>query len=998
MAIANNKPGQSAQKGAAVGIATTLISQIAFPHTSSVSKSQKPPLCMRSSIDVGRHSSSGHCTQMEPLNFEAVKRKAGEHLLTILETIAPEGELKGDEYLMLNPHRLDGDLNSFKFNLDSGRWADFASDDGDAKGGDIISLVAYLKRMSQAQAAEEIYSLIDSVEVESQAKPRPVRQGRPFVGASQSLSTQVVPVPPHAPSPPDSHPSLGKFSACYTYTDESGRTVCYVCRFELPDGKKEFRPLTLHQSQLGALVWQWQGMDGLRPLYNLHELVMRADAPVLMVEGEKSAEAAKALLPSHVVVTTMNGAQAPQKTDLSPLKGRNVLIWPDHDDAGRAYADKVREVLMRLTPPAVVSVMRAVDVCPGTSVDDKTCLVQGFEPEKGWDAADALQAGWTAEHMKLWLAEGKHLASHCESEVSVNVENDSYTTPDGRFLVKADGVYRIRYKDGEQYETKISSKIEKVAQTLDDDGAWGLMLRITDPDGVAKEWMIRRSLLASPAACRGELLNRGADVYPSGKDGDSLIEYLMESNPMARVRYVGKPGWSKDTVREPIFVLPGRVVGDSHDRIDLQSSSSESNLMFQSHGGLSDWQHSIGNRCVGNSRLILSVCAALTGPVLDKLGEENGGFHLVGPSSIGKTTAVQVAASVWGRHDLYVKSWRATTNALESVAVLHNDTLLILDEISQVNPSEAGEVSYMLGNGKGKSRADRNASSRDVKSWRLLFLSTGELSLASHMQAGNVRAMTGQEVRLINLTADAGAGMGLFQNLHNLQMPQEFAQQIKQAALVSNGVAGPAFVAALMSRESGQALLDRVEEVVNQFISDHVPADASGQVYRVGRRFGLLAGVGEAAIQAGVLPWPEGEARTGIRTCFQSWLDGRGGAGNQETDQAIAQVRRFLEQHGESRFTPWDEIDELNANSRTINRAGFRRITNDDRTEYYVLPEVYRKEVCAGMDAREVTKALRARNFLVLGSDQKSQRQERLPGIGPMKVYRIKADILNDAD
>lgn len=944
-----------------------------------------------------RYKSSPTPVKAAGIDFDAVKQRADGYLPLVLEAVAPEGEQKGDEYLMLNPHRPDGDLNSFKFNLDSGRWADFASDDGDAKGGDIISLVAYLKGVPQAQAAEQISALIDSVEAEGVAKPRPARKGHPVVAVSQSPSTQVVPIPPHAPSPPESHPSLGKFSACYTYTDGSGHTACYVCRFDLPDGKKEFRPLTLHRLMPDALVWQWQGMDGLRPLYNLHELMTRADAPVLVVEGEKSAEAARALLPSHVVVTTMNGAQAPQKTDLSPLGGRQVLIWPDHDDAGRAYAERVREALVCLNPPGIVSVMRAIDVSPGVDEEGQARLERGFEPEQGWDAADALRGGWTTEHMQLWMASGNHLEQEpAASSLEIAGDDAGYTTPDGRFLVKADGVFKIRYKDGEQFRTKISSKIENVAQTLDDDGAWGLLLRITDPDGDAKEWTIRRSLLASPGACRGELLSRGADVYPSAKDGDPLIEYLMESNPTARVRYVGKPGWSKDTAGNPIFVLPGRVVGESPDRVDLQASNSESSQMFQAHGGLSDWQYSIGNLCVGNSRLVLSVCAALTGPVLHRLGEENGGFHLVGPSSIGKTTAVQIAASVWGRHDLFVKSWRATTNALESVAVLHNDTLLILDEISQVNPTEAGEVSYMLGNGKGKSRANRDASSRAVKSWGLLFLSTGELSLASHMRAGNVRAMTGQEVRLINLTADAGSGMGLFQNLHDMQMPQVFAQQIKQAAMESYGVAGPAFVEALMLRDGGQTLMDRIQEEAGQFIRDHIPADASGQVYRVGRRFGLLAAVGEAAIDAGILPWPEGEAVAGIRTCFQSWLDGRGGIGNQETEQAIAQVRRFLEQHGESRFSRWDETFDNNEMSRTNNRAGFRRVTDDNRTEFYVLPEVYKNEVCNGLDPKEVTRALRERDFLVLSADQKSQKQERLPGMGPKKVYRIKADILSD--
>jgi putative DNA primase/helicase len=73
-------------------------------------------------------------------------------------------------------------------------------------------------------------------------------------------------------------------------------------------------------------------------------------------------------------------------------------------------------------------------------------------------------------------------------------------------------------------------------------------------------------------------------------------------------------------------------------------------------------------------------------------------------------------------------------------------------------------------------------------------------------------------------------------------------------------------------------------------------------------------------------------------------------------------------------------------------------VTDDDRTEYYVLPEAYRTEVCAGLTPLVVTAALRDRGLLVLGGDGKSLRQERPPGLGSTKVYRIKADILGDAE
>ena len=172
---------------------------------------------------------------------------------------------------------------------------------------------------------------------------------------------------------------------------------------------------------------------------------------------------------------------------------------------------------------------------------------------------------------------------------------------------------------------------------------------------------------------------------------------------------------------------------------------------------------------------MLSVCAALAPPLLDLVEAESGGMHLRGSSSIGKTTALRVAGSVWGGGGAhgYIRSWRATDNGLEGVALAHCDALLCLDELSQVAPQAAAEVAYMLANGQGKARAGRTGAARSAKAWRVLFLSTGEIGLADKIgedPRSRKRLMAGQEVRVIDLPADAGAGLGLFEELHGFRL------------------------------------------------------------------------------------------------------------------------------------------------------------------------------------------------------------------------------------
>jgi putative DNA primase/helicase len=110
---------------------------------------------------------------------------------------------------------------------------------------------------------------------------------------------------------------------------------------------------------------------------------------------------------------------------------------------------------------------------------------------------------------------------------------------------------------------------------------------------------------------------------------------------------------------------------------------------------------------------------------------QSGGFHLAGNSSSGKTTCLQVAASIFGS-PRYLKTWRTTDNALEGVAFKRNDALLILDEISEMS-SKAGNVAYMFADGEGKDRMDKNCDLKETFRWRMLFLSSGEADLAAHL-------------------------------------------------------------------------------------------------------------------------------------------------------------------------------------------------------------------------------------------------------------------------
>lgn len=569
-------------------------------------------------------------------------------------------------------------------------------------------------------------------------------------------------------------------------------------------------------------------------------------------------------------------------------------------------------------------------------------------------------------------------------------------SPDWHFQLRADGVYR-RYETENKAsgETAVDwrwvcSRLEVLAETRDAQGrAWGRLLAVHTREAQANEWAMPMELLAGDGqAYRAELLSLGLEIAPGTQARQALHEYIATARPPERARNVDRIGW-----HGAAYVLPDATYGETAGERVLYQAATAGDHPFRVSGTLKDWQKNLARLCVGNSRLAFAVSAAFAAPLLHLAGLEGGGFHLRGASSLGKTTALLVAGSVWGGGGVsgFLRSWRATSNGLEGVAMSHSDALLCLDEMGQVDGREAGDVAYMLSNGQGKSRARRDGSGRPPATWRVLFLSTGELSLADKVAEGGRKVKAGQEVRLVDLSADAGAGLGLFEALHGFESAQALADHLRRAAGSFYGTPARTFLEQITV--DLEALGRAVNQAVHKFVAEHCPAGADGQVKRAATRFALVAAAGELAGAVGVLPWPEGEAERAAAVCFNAWLDQRGGTGPAEVKAGLEQVRRFFQAHGASRFEPWQGADQARP---VINRAGFIRQSDEGR-ELCIFPATFRDEVAAGFDAKALVKELMALGLLLPGPDGKPASLHRVPALGnPVKLYRFSPAVLGE--
>ncbi|MBY6104067.1 DUF927 domain-containing protein [Marinobacter nauticus] len=526
----------------------------------------------------------------------------------------------------------------------------------------------------------------------------------------------------------------------------------------------------------------------------------------------------------------------------------------------------------------------------------------------------------------------------------------------------------------EPIDVWISTPLEAVAETRDEIGSgYGLILRFWDSQGRVKEWAAPMHMLkGSGEELRGELLDNGVRINP--KAHRLLCEWMMEQYPATRVVAATRTGWNRDTTA---FVLPGRTIGDNSYRFQSEHAAHDAYLQ---RGTLQGWKKEVGQHCTGNPLLIVSVSCAFAAPLLKIAAQREAGgagLHLQGDSSKGKTTALQVAASVWGSPG-YVMTWRGTGNGLEATAAARNDTLLPLDEISESNPKEIGTVVYALANGQGKQRARRTGGARESQRWRIMLLSSGERTLGSHMGEANQKAKAGQSARLLDIPA-TNRRYGLFDYLHSHKSARALADYLKQATNQHYGHAGPAFVAALL--EDSRDLKHRYAAIM--MASEFTGRD--GLESRAAGTFALIAMAGELATDYGLTGWDNGAAIEAALEMFAAWREHRG-QGQDETSQILVSIREFIAKHGSARFAPKDDPD---SHQGARDRAGYWLDHSGGRIHMFFNHGL--REAATGFELKRILAALDAAGWIVDHDHGKKSKKTRI-GNDTHGLYWIRPD------
>jgi putative DNA primase/helicase len=702
----------------------------------------------------------------------------------------------------------------------------------------------------------------------------------------------IVPVPNAAPDPDMWHSALGAPAASWIYRDAMGRRIGFIARFNKANGGKEFRPRTWCKNRgTGREEWRWKNVPDPRPLYGLELLAQRPSARVIVVEGEKCADAARRIFPDYVAVSPMNGARSPHLADWRPLQGRGIIICRDNDGSGQAFEQIVARILLRLACK-----VSAVDIAAlvAIAVSARPAAVEA----EGWDIADATLLWETPEALRATvfglvrlfvptldlgeLERGEQIAfdlliERCKSDplcvlsdrgifnalkglsqnpskarpwetlraflkgIGVDVAalnraikgaTGSEAHEDARSRAKAevgnsDGLaegYWHDEDDGAVCTTEfVGSGRSRTQQDVclcsharvvrgESDGAgygWSIAVEVRDKWGATKEVILNEADAAiDTKESIHALVNAGLRIYaPQLPKYHRLILDGLQKAKAKLARRLTKAGWFALEGRS-FFATPSGVIGDVGSTQILWGGKDDICATSQA-GTFESWKANVFALAEGNAIPMVCIGTMLASPAipyLPKQAEKNTMLNFVSTSSGGKTTSTRCGASVWGAgatteaEGTFLKSWKTTANASETLLAGHNHIGLALDELKTVDAKASATFAYDFGAGRSKLRMNAKLATRKGPSWALFAISSGEVTLAERANDQSFRKQlqdAGAEARVMNIPTD----IDLFPDLHSRASGEAFAQALGAASSEHYGHVGPAFVGWLIANE-----------------------------------------------------------------------------------------------------------------------------------------------------------------------------------------------------
>ncbi|TBL63884.1 TOPRIM and DUF927 domain-containing protein [Hafnia paralvei] len=485
------------------------------------------------------------------------------------------------------------------------------------------------------------------------------------------------------------------------------------------------------------------------------------------------------------------------------------------------------------------------------------------------------------------------------------------------------------------------STLVNVVGVGEDDAERYLILAWT-PEGTDKE-RIEAIPLRDIGEKEGWARMKSGGMLITAKSGlrSLLADHLQRSGNRELWSIANATGWQYGA-----YIMPDASIIGRPERPVLFNGRSAAAKGYCVKGTVESWKGSVAKLAYRNPSMMLGIACALSAPLIGLAGADGFGVHLFGGSSAGKTTTANAASSIYGEPDALKLTWYSTALGLVNEAAAHNDGFMPLDEIGQGgNRRAVAESAYALFNGVGKIQGAKEGGNRDLKRWRAMAFSTGEIDLESYIRADGGKINAGQLVRLLNVPISKAT------EFHGYADGKAHADAMKDGYQNNFGAIGRKWIAYLA--ENREQAVKIVRDSERRWLS-LLPPEASEQVRHVASRFAIL----DAALRlsSDLTGWDESVSHDALLHSFNAWVS-EFGMGNREAKAWVEQATAFLQQFGLSRYLPYPDSDPRDLPIKNL--AGYR-VTNrvTDVIAFHTWPTVFKDEIAAGANYTAFAQAL----------------------------------------
>lgn len=445
------------------------------------------------------------------------------------------------------------------------------------------------------------------------------------------------------------------------------------------------------------------------------------------------------------------------------------------------------------------------------------------------------------------------------------------------FSCTVDGVFESKRK---RQECRSSTPIWADCNgTFLSSGDSGVVLAWISGDGELHRRCYPKSLLLSDTLIAKEMMDRGCGWLPNSRMNNYLASQLQAVVGTRDVGLADRIGWLTHGAKW-VYCTGITVICAAGSELDVFPAAGMKTV-FSKRGTLAEWQKHVLDLVIGNKIVLAVLCLGLGSALMPLTGVDNGIFHFKGAKGRGKTTFLQVCASLFangaqpgqgrmmGGDQPFMRKHYATTNGIEALALQYSGAVLLLDELGEGDGRKLGQEVYMLSSGMGKAAMKADRTLQDQQQWLLHIISTGEVSMSEQIIELGGEMRGGQQDRAADLNLRRNA---IFTELHGRPDERTIAGDLKRACGRYYGTAAEALIRYAV--DNAERLARELHHEVEEYAIDLAPDGVDPGQMRVVKRMAAAAVVGKLAIDAGVLTCAPEDIDEAIEYLVALWHDG----------------------------------------------------------------------------------------------------------------------------